>query len=44
MFNDLKIGQKLVASFMVILVLTALVGYFGFKGINDVIDRVFPVS
>ena len=40
MFNNLKIAEKLIGAFTAILILTALVGYFGFKGLNDVIDRV----
>jgi PAS domain S-box-containing protein len=40
MFNNLKIAQKLIGSFLIILILTASVGYFGFKGLADVKDRV----
>lgn len=32
MFNNLKIAQKLTGAFLMILVLTAFVGYLGFKG------------
>jgi PAS domain S-box-containing protein len=40
MLNNLNIAQKLIGSFLIILTLTALVGYFGFIGFSDVKDRV----
>lgn len=40
MLNSLKIRSKLLMAFGIILGLTALVGYFGFKGLKDAETRV----
>ncbi|HEY3346313.1 MAG TPA: methyl-accepting chemotaxis protein [Nitrospirota bacterium] len=43
-FNDLRIGLKLISAFVILSVLTALVGYMGLRNmgiINDMADRMY---
>lgn len=40
MLKDLTIRAKLTGSFAAILVLTSLVGYFGYQGVNKLDDRI----
>lgn len=40
MFKDLTIRSKLTGSFAMILILTSLVGYFGYQGVNKLDTRI----
>ena len=44
MLKDLTIRTKLTASFAVILILTSLVGYFGYKGVNSLDTRIIKAD
>ena len=44
MLNDLTIRTKLTGSFAVILFLTSLVGYFGYKGVNNLDTRIIKAD
>ncbi|MDZ7665710.1 MAG: hypothetical protein U5K27_10370 [Desulfotignum sp.] len=35
--KDLKLGSKIVGGFVIVLLLTAIVGYFGYSGLTNVL-------
>ncbi|MEA2102994.1 MAG: hypothetical protein U9P80_10595, partial [Thermodesulfobacteriota bacterium] len=39
-FKDMKIGQKVVAGFSMVIILATVVVYIGYSGLNTVIDKV----
>ena len=44
MLNNLKLSTKIIGGFSIVLFLMLIVGYVGFSGMSDIVDRVIKAD